>query len=91
MGVVLTMNAPLAYYQQAYAAKLADQVHMFRGLNGKVQVLPCCDTLQVNDYGKYNMAGFSEAHKQAHRAAQFPLDLRQAYAMGAALCAPGNE
>ena len=35
-------------------------------------VTACCDTLQVRDYSKYNMASFNEEHKKEMRAKQFP-------------------
>ena len=57
----------------------------FEGLNGSVEVYACCDTLQVKDYSKYNMASFSEEHKRAVRKEQFPKDLEKAFQMGARL------
>ena len=82
VGVIFTMNMPLALYQLHYKKKLSGQLGAFRALNGKVQVLASCDTLQVNDYSKFNMASFSEAHKRAHHDKQFPLDLEKARQMG---------
>ncbi len=49
------------------------------------ELCPCCDTLQVADYGRYRMAGFSEAHKKQMREKQFPRDLEQAFRLGARL------
>ena len=37
------------------------------------------------DYSKYSMAGFDESHKQEMREKQFPLDLKEAFRMGAEL------
>ncbi len=71
VGVVLIMNAPLAFYQLQYRKKLAGQISAFRALHGKVQILTSCDTLQVNDYSKFSMGSFNEAHKKAHREKQF--------------------
>lgn len=51
-------------------------------LNGSVEVYASCDTLQVSDYSKYNMAGFNDAHKKDMRQKQFPKDLKEAYLMG---------
>ena len=59
----------------------------FKPLNGSVEAYACCDTLQVADYSKYNMAGFDEAHKRAMREKQFPVDLEKAFEMGARLSA----
>ena len=86
VGIVLTMNAPQVYYRMSYEKKLKDQINAFRSLNGEVRVLTGCDTLQVKDYSKYNMASFNEKHKIAHHEKQFPLDLNKAFKMGAELC-----
>ena len=80
------MNAPQVYYRMSYEKKLKDQINAFRSLNGEVRVLTGCDTLQVKDYSKYNMASFNEKHKIAHHEKQFPLDLDKAFKMGAELC-----
>ena len=85
VGIVLTMNAPRQYYDAWYQAKAKELAQSFSALNGKVEVLPCCDTLQVNDYSKFNMAGFSEEHKKGMRDKQFPLDLEKAFQMGTRL------
>lgn len=85
MGVILTMNVPLSMYESMYKDKLLERMKAFDTLNGTVEVYPCCDTLQVEDYSKYNMAGFSEDHKKAVREKQFPLDLEYAFKMGARL------
>ena len=50
-----------------------------------MEVYACCDTLQVNDYSKFNMASFNEAHKKEMREKQFPKDLENAFTMGARL------
>jgi len=84
-GIFFTMNAPLEYYKHHLEEKLAFQVDQFHTLNGEVRVLPCCDTLQVKDYSRFDMASFSEEHKKAHHANQFPLDLEEAFRMGAEL------
>ena len=55
---------------------------VFRSLGGKVQTLCSFDTLQVKDYSKFSMAGFSAEHKLAHHEKQFPLDLEKARQMG---------
>ncbi|MBQ3621128.1 MAG: flavodoxin family protein [Methanosarcinaceae archaeon] len=82
VGIILTMNAPVDIYHQYYEAKFNDQFRLFGFLNGKTEVLPSCDTLQVNDYSKYDMAGFNEEHKKAHHEQQFPIDLEEAFRLG---------
>ena len=85
VGVILTMNAPKAYYNLAYRKKAKEVVQTFKALNGEVEVYACCDTLQVADYSRYDMAGFNEAHKKEMREKQFPQDLEKAFEMGARL------
>ena len=85
VGIILTMNAPKAYYNLAYKKKAGEIAQSFKTLNGDVEVYACCDTLQVNDYSKFSMAGFSEAHKKEMREKQFPRDLAYAFDMGARL------
>ena len=85
VGIILTMNAPKAYYNLAYRKKAKEIEQVFKALNGSVKVYACCDTLQVKDYSRYNMAGFSEDHKKETREKQFPLDLAEAFRMGAEL------
>ena len=85
VGIILTMNAPTSFYDIAYRKKAEEVAQSFKALNGSVEVYACCDTLQVKDYSKYNMASFSEEHKRAVRQKQFPKDLEKAFEMGAKL------
>ena len=85
MGIILTMNAPRQYFDSQYQTKADEVAQIFKALNGEVEVYPCCDTLQVNDYSKFNMAGFDEGHKREVREKQFPLDLENAFNMGTRL------
>lgn len=82
VGIILTMNAPKAYFEQSYLGKAKEVEQIFRALNGNVEVYAACDTLQVNDYSKFNMAGFSEEHKKEMREKQFPVDLEEAFRLG---------
>ena len=85
VGIILTMNAPEAIYREWYQGKADEITRSFSALNGAVELLPCCDTLQVSDYSRFSMAGFDEAHKKAVRETQFPRDLEKAFQMGARL------
>ena len=85
VGIILTMNAPKSFYTFSYKKKAKEVAQSFESLNGSVEVYACCDTLQVADYSKYNMAGFDEEHKKEMRAKQFPQDLEMAFRMGARL------
>ncbi len=92
VGIILTMNAPKEYYNLAYKEKAKEIKQIFEGLNGIIEVYPCCDTLQVTDYSRYNMADFNEEHKKEMREKQFPKDLENAFALGAKLsCGPQTE
>ena len=82
VGIILTMNASKAYFEQSYLGKTKEVEQIFRALNGNVEVYAACDTLQVNDYSKFNMAGFSEEHKKEMREKQFPVDLEEAFRLG---------
>lgn len=86
VGIILTMNAPKPYYNMSYKKKTKEIADIFKSLNGEVEVYPCCDTLQVNDYSKFDMSGFNEAHKKEMREKNFPDDLENAYRLGAKLC-----
>ncbi len=86
VGIILTMNAPKVFYNMSYKKKAKEVAGIFKALNGNVEVYPCCDTLQVNDYSKFDMASFSEEHKKKMREQEFPKDLEYAFQMGAKLC-----
>ena len=83
VDIFLTMNVGSEQYRQQYEAKFQDYFQPLHFLNGVTRIIPVCDTLQAEDYGRYNMAGFSEAHKKMMRETQFPADLTQAYQIGA--------
>ena len=55
VGIILTMNAPKTFYNLSYKKKAKEVAQSFKALNDEVEVYACCDTLQVNDYSKFNM------------------------------------
>ncbi len=83
VDVFLTMNAPMQYYRRAYEQRFQEYFAPFRFLNGRTRLIPVCDTLQVKDYSKYEMASFSEEHKRAIHDADFPEMLKLAFRIGA--------
>ena len=85
VGIFYTMNAPADYYEGILRPKFQDHENLFKRLNGEVRTYAACDTLQVKDYSRYSMAAFSEAAKKAVHEKQFPIDLKEAYRMGAEL------
>lgn len=85
VGVIFTMNMPRPGYDEMYKEKLEERMSGLSILNGKMKFLPCCNTLQVEDYSKFNMASFDEAVKKESRRVQFPKDLDLAFQFGAKL------
>ncbi len=85
VGIILTMNASKSFYNISYRKKAKELTQTFKALNGRVEVYACCDTLQVADYTKFDMASFNEEHKKEMREKQFPTDLKNAFQMGAEL------
>ncbi|MBP1551433.1 MAG: flavodoxin family protein [Oscillospiraceae bacterium] len=82
-----TMNVPQEYYEMGYKQSLEGRVNMLKKLNGNVETLASCDTLQFSDYSKYHAGTFDEAHKKEMRATQFEKDLRKAFEIGKKLAA----
>ena len=82
VDVFLTMNAPMQFYKQNYERRFQEYFAPFRFLNGQIRLIPVCDTVQVKDYSKYDMASFSEEHKKAVHEAQFPAALEFAFKIG---------
>lgn len=58
------MNAPLDFYEQAMKESLSSTEFLFSFLNGEIISYPVCDTIQVSDYSKFNMTGFSQETKE---------------------------
>ena len=85
VGIFYTMNAPLDFYEQSMKESLSSTEFLFSFLNGEVVTYPVCDTIQVSDYSKFNMAGFSQEAKEKQWILQFPKDLEKAFEIGAKL------
>lgn len=47
VGVILSMNAPEAYYNQHYKKEIEKKLDYFRLFNGKLEICPAYDTMQV--------------------------------------------
>lgn len=82
-ALFLTMNASEEYYHTAYQAQFEEFASGLKMLHGNIQLYPCFNTLQVQDYSKFSMAGFDEAVKKQFREEQFPKDLENAFQIGA--------
>jgi multimeric flavodoxin WrbA len=85
VGLFFTMNAPEDYYETMMEDYLQSSSQVFNMLNGEVKIYPVFNTLQVNDYSKYAMGAFNEEDKKRSREKQFPVDLKEAFKIGAEL------
>lgn len=86
VGFIYTMNASQSYYSQHLRPYLANMEELFKmALHGDVYSYASCDTLQIDDYSKYDMGFFNEDNKRSHRDKQFPIDLEECFKMGAEL------
>lgn len=83
IDIILTMNATGEYYKKAYEKRMKEYFAPLHFLNGTVHILPVTDTMQVDNYANYRMAGFSAAHKAEVHETFFPEQLTYAYQLGA--------
>ena len=82
VGFFVTMNATKELYDRLYKEKFEAYAKEMEMLGGEVNLYPFYDTLQVNDYSKFNMAGFDENKKKLSREKNFPTGLENAYRIG---------
>lgn len=82
VGVFLTMNINEELYNKNYKPGLETYMQPFNFLNGKTELFPSYDTLQVSDYSKYEMASFDEGHKKEVNKTTFQKDLEKAFEIG---------
>lgn len=81
---IVTSNCPEANYEKVgYTTLIAGYERTFGRFIGPVKTVICSDTLQVNDYSKYNWTNFDPEHKKQRREEIFPQDLAKAFACGA--------
>ena len=85
VGIFYTMNAPRQFYEDSMKDSLSSIEFLFTYLNGEIKSYPVCDTLQVGDYSKYNMGGFSQELKEKQLVLQYPKDIEEAFKIGAEL------
>ncbi|MDK2868732.1 MAG: hypothetical protein PWP38_3047 [Clostridiales bacterium] len=86
-GFIYTMN-----YQEEVMQTYTNYKSLFLSyqnflglLKGPSEYLLACDTLQFDDYSKYEASMFDEAHKLRMRREQFPKDCQKAFNLGARL------
>jgi len=85
---ISTMNVPEELKKQLnYESLFRNNKTLLQILNGPSEFLLSQDTYQFDDYSKYEASMFDEKHKSQVKAAQFPIDCQNAFAMGAKLAA----
>lgn len=65
-----------------YKPIMENTVSMLKRFGGETTYYAAVDTLQFDDYSKYQAAMFSEAEKRQRHQTQFPIDLAQAFDIG---------
>jgi|LSQX01.1.fsa_nt_gb multimeric flavodoxin WrbA len=74
------------YYKVGYTAMLENYKQMLERFVGPTKIMICGNTLQVDDYSKYNWTIFDPDQKRAHHEKTFPFKLKEAYEHGQGLC-----
>ncbi len=78
VGFIYTMNGPESYFDDLYK-KYQEMLGMFFDYAGTAVA---AETLQANDYAKYNMTFFDEAGRKARKKEVFPKDCQSAFELG---------
>lgn len=85
---IMTSNAPEELYSRiGYDSMLEKYKSTLGGMVGPTKIMICGDTLQTNDYAKFDWTVFDPAAKQARRAEVFPSEKQRAYTLGAQIVA----
>lgn len=83
---IYTMNVPENMMKDIGYLQVFNNLESYIGRMFTKPLSMCSnDTYQFNDYSKYKMEVFSEEEKRKHRETQFPIDLENAFSMGAKL------
>lgn len=86
--LIMTSNCSEEYYDATgYAALLENYRQTLNTFVGPTEVLVCGDTLQVQDYSKYDWTMFDPAAKKLHHDNTFDEYLEKAFQCGKALTA----
>ena len=82
--LIMTSNCPEAYYAaNGYDKMLSGYQNTLSHFIGATKVMICGDTLQVNDYEKYDWTMFDPEAKRARHEAVFPREKVKAFQLGA--------
>lgn len=81
---IMTSNCSEDFYVQiGYDKTLENYKNTLSGMVGPTKVMISGDTLQVNDYDRYNWTMFDPEAKKARHEEVFPDELKKAYISGA--------
>ncbi len=81
--MIMTSNASEAFYENiGYDKMLQGYQNMLGAFVGETKLLISSDTLQVNDYEKYNWTMFDPESKKQRHEAVFPEDKQKAFDLG---------
>ncbi len=81
--MIMTSNASEEYYSQiGYDEMLKRYQGTLGTFVGPTKILISSDTLQVNDYSRYNWTMFDPEHKKERHENVFPEDKNKAFVMG---------
>lgn len=82
-GLIMTMNVQKTMLDQiGYRERFDGVAKTIGNFLGSCETLYSCDTYQFTDYQKYYAGMFDERHKAEHRDRQFPIDRKNARALG---------
>ena len=82
--LIMTSNCAEEYYDKiGYDRMLENYKNTLGGMVGPTKVMVCGNTLQVNDYDKYNWTMFDPEAKKARHEEVFSHELEKAFSIGA--------
>ena len=81
---IMTSNCSEEFYSKiGYDKMLENYQNSLNGMVGPTKIMVCGDTLQVNDYSKYNWTMFDSDAKRTRHEEVFPNDMKKAFMLGA--------
>jgi multimeric flavodoxin WrbA len=84
--LIYTMNVGESILEKSgYSAKFRFYEDLFGSILGPAKTLLSTETLQTNDYSKFEMTLFDESARKKRREEVFPLDMKKAFELGAGL------
>lgn len=82
--LIMTSNCSEDFYSQiGYDKMLENYQNTLGGMVGPTKIMVCGDTLQVNDYSKYNWTMFDSEAKRVRHEETFPENMKKAFSLGA--------